>query len=279
MKRVYLLAYPAAHSLSPAMHNAVFEHLGIEGRYEALEVPPERLPEAVQQLRTRDVYGANVTIPHKLAVMALVDELTDAARTVGAVNTIVNVHGRLTGHNTDASGFLRALVEDAHFSPRDKRAVVLGAGGAARAVVYALLTAGVAGLELYNRTPAKGQALAAAFSSLGPVRVLDPERLAERVHGADLLVNTTSVGMEHGGHDPDVSPLPTGLLPYQGLVCDIVYRPARTRLLKDAAVAGLATQNGLPMLVYQGAEAFRTWTGHDAPASVMRAAAEEVLAR
>lgn len=279
MKRAYLLAHPAGHSLSPVMHNAAFRHLSIAGHYEAMDVPPGQLPEVVAQLRADEVLGANVTIPHKRAVMPFMDDLSPAARAVGAVNTIVNDGGKLTGHNTDARGFLRALIEDADFNPRDKRTVVLGAGGAARAVVYALLTAGVTGLELYNRTPEKAQALAMAFASLGPVRVLAEERLAERVHGADLLVNTTSVGMEHGGHDPDVSPLPTGLLPYRGLVCDIVYRPARTRLLKDAAVAGLATQNGLPMLVYQGAEAFRMWTGRDAPVEVMFGAAEEVLAR
>ena len=259
------------------MHNAAFRYLEFNVTYEALEVPPAALQEAVSSLRAERVLGANVTVPHKQAVVPFLDALSDAAEAIGAVNTIVNNNGRLVGHNTDAAGFLRALIE-ADFGPRDKRVVVLGAGGAARAVVYALLTAGVAEVGVYNRTPDKAEALVNAFSNLGTVNVIEPGDLDARVRGADGLVNTTSVGMARGGHDPDTSPLPGALVPYRGFVCDIVYRPPKTRLLRDAEATGLRAQNGLPMLVYQGAEALELWTGRDAPVEVMRRAALDALA-
>ena len=272
MKRAFLLAYPAGHSLSPAMHNAAFAQLGILARYEALEVAPDALAAAVAALRRPEVYGANVTIPHKVAVMPLLDELSEEARRIGAVNTIVNRDGRLMGCNTDAAGFLRALREDGGFEPAGVSAVVLGAGGAARAVAYALLQAGVSRLALYNRTPSAAQALAAWLERGAKVEVLEPSALPEAVRASQLLVNATSVGMAQPGEASARSPLEPGLLPREGFVCDLVYRPAQTRLLREAAAAGLRVQNGVPMLVYQGAEAFRHWTGQAAPVQVMRAA-------
>ena len=278
MKRVYLLAHPAGHSVSPAMHNAAFAALGVAARYEARDVAPGDLAEAVAALRAQGVLGANVTIPHKLDVLPLMDTLTKAAEAVGAVNTVVNRAGELLGHNTDALGFLRALREAAGLEVKGTAPVVLGAGGAARAVVYALLSAGVDLVQVYNRTPEKAHALAADFGALGRTEVLGEAALPEAVRRAHLLVNTTSVGMERGGVNPDLLPLPEGVLPQNGFVCDLVYRPERTRLLQDAAAAGLATQNGLPMLVYQGAEAFRRWTACAAPLGVMFAAARAELA-
>jgi len=257
------------------MHNAAFEALGIEARYEALDVPPDALVGAVERLREAGVYGANVTVPHKLAALPLMDELTDAARAVGAVNTVVNRAGRLLGHNTDAAGFLRALKEDGRFGPEGARAVMLGAGGAARAVAFALLRAGVARLGVYNRTVERAVELARDFSAYG--KIAPVEDLAASVRAADLLVNTTSVGLEHEGRDPDESPLPSGLLPHKGFVCDLIYHPAKTRLLRDAERAGLKVQNGLPMLVYQGAEAFEWWTGRAAPTEVMLRATQGAL--
>lgn len=272
MKRAFLLAYPAGHSLSPAMHNAAFAQLGILARYEALEVAPDALAAAVAELRRPEVYGANVTIPHKVAVMSLLDELSEEARRIGAVNTIVNRDGRLTGCNTDAAGFLRALREDGGFEPAGVSAVVLGAGGAARAVAYALLRAGVSRLALYNRTPSAARALAASLEREAKVEVLEPSALPEAVRASQLLVNATSVGMAQPGEASARSPLEPRLLPREGFVCDLVYRPAQTRLLREAAAAGLRVQNGVPMLVYQGAEAFGHWTGQAAPVQVMRAA-------
>lgn len=260
------------------MHNAVFEALGGSAHYEARDVAPENLAEVVASLRDPAVLGANVTIPYKLEVLPLMDGLTNAAEAIGAVNTIVNRQGRLLGHNTDASGFLRALQEDAKLSLSGTTAVMLGAGGAARAVAYALLGAGIMRLQIYNRTAERAEGLAADFESFGRVEVLNEVDLAEAVHQADLLVNTTSAGMERNGLNPDVSPLPAGVLPRDGFVCDLVYRPERTRLLKDAEMRGLRTQNGLPMLIYQGAEAFHCWTGRVAPVQVMLSAARAALA-
>lgn len=267
MRRVYLLAHPAGHSLSPAMHNAAFKHLSMSARYEALDVSPEDLPDAVAALRASEVWGANVTIPHKLNVLPLVDRLSAAAQAIGAVNTVVNRSGELFGDNTDAAGFLRGL-ESADTELQGKKVVMLGAGGAARAVLYALLSAG-AQVYLHNRTREKAHVLSEAFSSLGPSTVLTDEALGAVTPEADGLVNTTSVGMERGGTDPDVSPLKLRDLPRRGFVCDLIYRPAQTRLLRDAAAKGVMVQNGLPMLVYQGAEAFKLWTGQDAPTEVM----------
>ncbi|CAN5751493.1 shikimate dehydrogenase [soil metagenome] len=278
MKRVFLLAHPAGHSLSPALHNAAFAATGLKAHYEARDVAPEDLAEAVAALRAPDVLGANVTIPHKPAVLPLMDTLTVTAEAIGAVNTIVNREGELLGHNTDAAGFLRALQEDAGLELSGTTALLLGAGGAARAVVYALLSAGVERVQIYNRTVDKARALAADFGALGRVEVLSEQALPKAVRQTQLLVNTTSVGMERGGVNPDVSPLPEGVLPQNGFVCDLVYRPEHTRLLQDAAAAGLLTQNGLPMLVYQGAAAFQRWTKCAAPLEVMMTAARGALA-
>jgi shikimate dehydrogenase len=276
MKRAYLLAHPAGHSLSPAMHNAAFRYLSLGAHYEAVDVAPEDLAAVVQSLRDSDVYGANVTIPHKLAVMPMMDKLSKAAKTIGAVNTIVNQDGELVGHNTDGAGFLQGL-EDERVYLRKKVAVLLGAGGAARAIAYALLNSGVAKLWIYNRTLERAAGLVKEFARVGSAAVLKEDELPFIIRQAEVLVNTTSVGMEHGGIAPDESPLPDGLLPKHGFVCDIIYRPAKTKLLHDAREANLKIQNGLPMLVYQGAEAFRLWTGQEAPAHVMMEAAKSVL--
>lgn len=256
------------------MHNAAFAALGLKAHYEALDVPPTELGKAVADLRRAEVLGANVTVPHKLAVMPHLDDLSPEAEAIGAVNTVIHEDGHLLGHNTDAEGFLRAL-EAAGFDPAGKRAVVLGAGGAARAVVYGLLGAG-SSVHIHNRTVRKAQALASAFRH-GEAEPLAKDELMRAVRGCDLLVNTTSVGMETGGRDPDVSPLLGDTLPERGLVCDIIYKPAETRLLRSAAAAGLDTQNGLPMLVYQGAASFERWTGRAPDVGVMFGAARASL--
>jgi shikimate dehydrogenase len=263
------------------MHNAAFKYLSIDGRYEAVDVTHEHLAEMVQGLRDPNVYGANVTIPHKLAVIPMMDRLSKAAKTIGAVNTIVNQNGELVGHNTDAAGFLQGL-EDEKIYLRKKVAVMLGAGGAARAIAYALLNSGVAKLWVYNRTPEKAAELVKEFAKVGSAAVLKQDELPFIIRQAEILVNTTSVGMEHsdakgGAKTPNESPLPDGLLPKQGFVCDIIYRPAKTKLLHDAREANLKIQNGLPMLVHQGAEAFRLWTGQEPPPQVMMEAAKSVL--
>jgi shikimate dehydrogenase len=277
VKRVELFAYPAWHSLSPAMHNAAFESLGVDARYLPVEVPPHELPAAVAGLKEPEVLGANVTLPHKERVIPLLDSVSAEARAVGAVNTIVRRGDSLEGHNTDVSGFLRALA-DLSFDFQGKRALLLGAGGAARAVAYALLISGLGDLLIYNRTLERAERLAGDFSSLGEVRVLTGERLKEDLGECELVVNATSVGLMKEGVSLEETPLPAEFLPPKGAVVDLVYRPARTRLLREAEAAGLVTQNGLPMLVYQGADSFSLWTGLDAPAGLMRSAAQRMLA-
>ncbi|MFO7544858.1 MAG: shikimate dehydrogenase [Trueperaceae bacterium] len=283
-RRVLLLAHPAGHSLSPAMHTAGFRALGIDASYEALDVPPEALPGAVRALRGSEFLGANVTVPHKRAVAGLVDDLDTEARAIGAVNTIVKDEGRLVGRNTDAPGFLAALRETG-FAPAGHRCLVLGAGGAARAVTWALMRSG-AEVLVANRSENRARDLAADLGTAGAVatapRWLPNRDVAASLPGCDLLVNTTSVGMA-GGPAPDGDPLPEGAdvraLPTAAVVVDLVYRPGVTPLLARAEAAGLRRQNGVAMLVWQGALAFEAWTGRDAPVVAMRRAVEGALAQ
>jgi len=244
-----LIGFPVEHSLSPAMHEAALRAAGLEGTYLALETPPAFLRARLQEVR-RGFAGVNVTVPHKERVLDYLDEISPEAKAIGAVNTIVCAQGRLIGHNTDAPGFISGL-DEAGISYRNKKALVLGAGGAARAVAYALKKGG-AQVAVYNRTQSRAEALCNAMG----LRLVTEPLLAAAVQGCDLLINTTSVGLK----DPSSSPLPPGLLP-RGVVVDIVYNPPTTRLLLEAQQAGLPTLGGLPMLVWQGALAFELWTG------------------
>lgn len=270
---VGVMGWPVAHSRSPTMHNAAFQALGLPWQYLRLPVRPEHVAEAVRGLRGLGFAGANVTVPHKQTVMAALDEVTLEARAIGAVNTIVNRAGHLVGYNTDALGFLRALREGG-FEPRDCRAVVLGAGGASRAILFALLAAR-ARVTLVNRTLARAQALATEFGPLfrAPIPTLtfaDLPALQTALDDTDLLVNATSVGMHP--HEA-ASPLPSAIhLPATLTVYDLVYTPLETRLLAATRAAGGNAIDGLGMLIHQGAVAFTLWTGQPAPLSVMRAA-------
>jgi len=248
-----ILGDPVEHSLSPAMHEAALWALGIPGRYLKLPTPPERLSERIQEVREA-FRGVNVTVPLKERVVAYLDVLTPAAQAIGAVNTVVNEGGRLLGENTDAAGFLKSLEEA---EVEGKRAFVLGAGGAARAVVYALKTAGYE-VDLYNRTRARAEAVARAFGA----RVADLAAARQ----ADLLVNATSVGLG----DPEATPLPAEFFPERGFAVDLVYKPIKTRFLREAEAKGLGVVDGLGMLLWQGALAFELWTGKKAPVEVMR---------
>lgn len=281
-RRAYLLAHPAGHSLSPAMHGAAFAALGIAADYTALDVAPTALESVITTFRTApDFLGANVTVPHKVAVMRFLDEVDATASAIGAVNTIERVDGqggKLLGRNTDADGFLGALAE-LRSPPSVGESLVLGAGGSARAVVWALLQQGTA-VSVYNRSPDRAAALVAELggSGRGSVRVVAEHEAGTALATCDLLVNTTSVGMA-GGPAPDASPAPAPLTSMKGgaAVMDLVYRPAVTPLLRHAQAAGVANLNGLPMLVYQGASAFNIWTGVGAPVAAMRAAVEAAL--
>jgi shikimate dehydrogenase len=261
--RACLFAHPAKHSLSPAMHNAALEFLGIAARYEARDVPPEALAAEFAGLRNSGLWGVNLSIPHKEAALELVDSVGAEARAMGAINTIVNRDGELHGLNTDAPGFMAALLEGG-CNPLGLGVMVLGAGGAARGVCWALQQAG-AKVNLWNRSPARASQLCEEFG----LNFVSDAYLEAQVRTSSLLVNTTSVGLDH----PLESPLPDGVLPNSGWVCDIVYRPLETKLLKDARARGLTGIDGLGMLVHQGALALEAWTGRDAPITVMREAA------
>ncbi len=266
--KAFLFAHPARHSLSPVMHNAALKALGIRAQYEARDVPPDQLEAALNGLRDSKIWGVNLSIPHKERALGIVDSVSSEAKAIGAINTVIVRGNRLEGHNTDAPGFMRSLNEAGLPDVSGLQAVVLGAGGAARGVAFALKHAD-AQVSIWNRTPSRAQELASEF---GLEAVLDSQ-LQREVRGCDLLVNTTSVGLEK----LDESPLERGVLPESGWVCDIVYRPLETRLLRESRAHGLRTVDGLGMLVHQGALALSAWTGRDVPVDVMRRAALKAL--
>lgn len=273
MQVVGLIGHPVGHSRSPAMQQAAFDALGIPARYVLWETPLETLAERIASLRAPDVLGANVTIPHKTAVVPLLDALAPSAlQAGGAVNTIVrDADGRLIGHNTDVAGVLRVL--DAHEAgDAGQSALALGAGGAARAVWAAAHERGMT-LRVAARNPiAAWEALSALDLSLAGIVPLDaPDELAEALRTSSILINATSVGMG----DPLASPLAAELLVYlppTALVFDMVYAPPETALLLAARARGLRVATGLEMLLEQGAAAFELWTGLSAPVAVMREA-------
>ncbi|MDI7278261.1 MAG: shikimate dehydrogenase [Anaerolineae bacterium] len=267
---------PVAHSRSPAMHNAAFRALGLDWCYLPLHVTPTNLEAALRGLIALEFVGANVTIPHKEHAAALCNELTPAAEAVAAVNTLTVQGESLAGDNTDVGGLLLTLAE-AGVDVEGRESVVLGAGGSARAVVYALAQSG-ARVAVANRTLERAEALVERLQSRvrGQVQALslaDTAALQASLERATLLVNTTPVGMSPG---PDESPLPAGLRFHPGLtVLDLVYAPRQTRLLRDAAAQGCRVIEGLRVLVYQGALSFECWTGRAAPVEVMTRAAED----
>ena len=263
---------PVAHSRSPAIHNAALASLGIGARYELWPTPATELPARIESLRAPHILGANVTLPHKVAVLALLDRLDADAATIGAVNTIVReADGALTGANTDAPAFLASLREDGAYEPAGQSALILGASGAARAAAVALIGAGVERLIIVNRTLERaeellGDALAATdrdpqLFALTPDDTALPGMLAETT----LIVNATSLGWR-----TEETPLAAELILPGALVFDMVYRP--TRLLREAAVRGARPLDGAGMFVRQAALAFERWTNRAAPLDVMRAA-------
>lgn len=252
-----MLGWPVAHSRSPAMHAAAFAAAGLDGwRYQLLPVPPEVFEETVRALPAAGFAGANVTVPHKEAALRLADAPSDAARAIGAANTLTFTEdGAIAAENTDAPGLLAALP----VSAAGASALVLGAGGSARAAVFALLGAGAREVLVLNRTPERAQAL---------VRDLGG-RAITALEDADLLVNCTSVGLA----DAEATPVEAAELGRFGAVVDLVYRAGGTRLGRDAAALGLPFADGLEVLVQQGARSFELWTGVAAPVDAMRAAA------
>ena len=272
-----LFGYPLSHSVSPEMHNAALRAARISGMYFAFERKKNDFLHLIRSKRRMILDGFNLTIPYKELILPYVDQLDPAAKLAGAVNTVLRTGNRWIGYNTDIDGFL-AGTRSVRFNPRGKKAVVLGAGGAARAVVAALSIARVRQIGIFNRTVRKGSLLAREFKRKFPritiKNIRDQKEAARELETADVLVNATSVGL----HKSQSSPIPVSLLPTRKiLVYDLIYRPKETKLLKAAKRRGHRALNGEMMLLHQGARAFEIWTKRKAPVLIMQRALQHAL--
>lgn len=276
-KLLGLIGWPVSHSCSPAMHNRALQKLGLNYVYVPLPVEPAKLPEAVAGLKAIHFCGFNVTIPHKVAIIKYLDRVHDTARAIGAVNTVVVRQGEWVGYNTDGEGFIRSL-HAAGVEVKGGHAVLLGAGGAARAILHALLAHG-ASATVVARQPAKARQMA---DSLGPASRCvvtchwDSEECAAALARCDLCINCTPIGMVP--HADAMPPIELTDIPRQAVICDVVYNPPVTAFLAEAARLGFRTVTGVGMLVHQGALALELWTGHHAPLAVMEKAVQAALA-
>jgi shikimate dehydrogenase len=283
-----VLGWPVAHTLSPAMHNAAFAAMGLDWTYVALPVRPESLPAAIAGARALSLGGLSITIPHKVAVIPLLDGLLESAERVGAVNTVVFRDGRALGANTDGDGFLRSVGEEAGFAPAGARVAVIGSGGAARGVALAAAAAGAAAIRVASRSAEQANAIALDAALCNPGAITSVQPLDGALWDADeapfdLVVQATPLGMAKSPGDPAWEQAITvfdRLLPPDcsgTILSDLVYRPALTPLLTVGASRGGRLHGGLGMLVHQGALALELWTGLPAPVGAMRAAAEQAL--
>lgn len=283
MQYLGVIIEPGKRSLSPAFQQAAIDALGLDYRYEEWPTAIDALGTRVTGLRAPAVRGANVTIPHKETILPLLDHIDETASKAGAVNTVRNDGGVLTGFNTDIAGFLRALDEDGAVNLRGSRVIVAGAGGSARAVILALISRSPASITVCARNSKRSEKL---IADLGPwagstnLESLPPDdaALGRVMANASLLVNCTPLGTS-GTPEETMSPVPAGFIHPEMLVYDLVYRPALTPLLHDAAAVGARTLGGLQMLVQQGAESLRLWTGLEPPVGLMLGAAAAALAR
>ncbi|MBN2099941.1 MAG: shikimate dehydrogenase [Dehalococcoidia bacterium] len=280
-KSVVLIGHPLKHSISPAFQQAAFDHYGLDVTYEKWETPEAELSTVVDRLRGALVVGANVTIPCKETIMPLLDELSDTAVRVGAVNTVVNRNRRLMGFNTDVEGFITSLHQGAGYRLRNRRVVLLGAGGVARAVVFALLNEEVTSVTVFNRSLDRARRLVSSFARAAGRIGLSAQDWTEleasvALRDCDLLVNCTSIGMRYGATESD-TPLSAEFIPKDAMVYDLVYNPEETPFLREAKKSGADTLGGLSMLVYQGAASFELWTGESAPIDIMLRSASKAL--
>ena len=275
-KNLGIIGYPIAHTLSPAMQMAAINAAGLDYSYIAIPIQKGKLILAVDGLRALGFRGWNVTIPLKSTITQVLDSLDTDAKIIGAVNTVVNDGGRLTGYNTDVTGFVKALNE-VEFMPDECNAVVLGAGGAARAVLWGLYKRNVGHVAVGVRNPDKYKSIVEDFKVFENIEIFhwESEEFREQLEQADILINTTPLGMM-----PDIDEMPPvdiSLLPEGALVYDIIYTPAKTKLMAKAEELGYPTLNGMTMLLYQGVEAFRLFTGVEPDEKVMLKALEEAL--
>ncbi|CAM3244096.1 shikimate dehydrogenase [Paenibacillus lupini] len=266
---------PIRHSKSPIMMNRAFRETGINGAYMAFHITPDKLGEFVAGIRAMGIRGVNVTIPHKLDIMNYMDEIDAGARTIGAVNTIVNDNGRLIGYNTDGIGYVRSLKEEAEPNLAGKRIVVIGAGGASRGIVYALAGEQPESITIANRSVERAEELSQSFRTLADIRATAMDELQVACQEADIVINTTSVGMHP---HMDASPIDGSWLKAGAVASDLIYNPLRTKFLLDAEQRGCRVHGGLGMFIYQGAYAFEYWTGQSAPVAAMRETVLQSLA-
>lgn len=271
-----IFGHPVGHSLSPLMHNAAFEELKLNCVYVAFDINPKDIKTATESIKTMGISGVNVTIPHKETILRHLDSISPEARLTGAVNTVKNDGGKLYGFNTDVEGFLKAIKWDLGLHPEGLRVILLGAGGASRAVITALCMNQVSEIFVLNRTLAKAEKLATEFKNhfkkitITPIYLEDKNSVKKYLKVSDLVINATSSGMGGVNHFE----LPLENLRNGSMIYDLVYKPRETALVKSARELGHKTSDGLSMLIYQGAESFEIWTGKKAPIEVMRKAIE-----
>jgi len=263
-----IFGYPVEHTFSPSMHNAAFSKLGIDACYVPFAVNPDTLDDAAKAIIPLGLHGLNVTVPHKEKIIPYLDELTEEAQLIGAVNTIEIKDRKLIGHNTDGRGFLRSLREDAKFNPKGKCFLFIGSGGAARAVGFSLALAGAKEIVFYDVDLHKANALAQDINQKtgADAKIISGDLLAESAADSDCLVNATPLGLKK----TDPLPLEIDSVLKKHLVCDLVYNPPETRFLKAAKKKGAKRLSGLGMLLYQGVIAFEIWTGKKAPVVIMK---------
>ncbi|TAN59924.1 shikimate dehydrogenase [bacterium] len=267
-----LVGYPIAKSLSPAMHSAAFRKLKLNAVYVLFETRKNDFPGAVKKMRLLNIRGFNVTVPYKEEIILLLDKLDEQARAIGAVNTVLNIKGSLIGYNTDAPGFIASLKNELKLGPANKNIFIIGAGGAARAIGFALAKEKARSITFYDTVSSRAEELAndigKIFKACRVVAIPAAKCAGEMLKESSLLVNASTCGMKTGDPMPvDIKLLPKGIAVY-----DIIYNPAPTRLVRAAKAKGLRAVNGLGMLLYQGALAFKIWTGRHAPIEVMRGA-------
>ena len=275
MKQMYLLGSPVAHSKSPLMHNESFSYHNLNYQYSALDVKPEELASKIEELRNPTVRGFNLTMPHKTAACQFCNHLSPAAKLIGSINTVVNENGVFTGYSTDGIGFMRAISE-AGCEIKDKKMTILGAGGAATSIFVQAALDGVAEITIFSRRSpffARAEQIMEQLKELSPSHIslydFDDESVLKReIETSSLLVNATSVGM---APNTDASIITDTSMFHKDLfVVDIIYNPSETKFLRLAREAGCKTQNGLNMLLYQGAEAFKLWTGYEMPVELVK---------
>ncbi len=274
-KLLCLIGNPVEHSVSPQMHNAAFKELNLDFAHVSFKVEENELSDAIKGIKALGIKGGNVTIPHKTSVMKFLDDCNELSKDIGAVNTFVNDNGKLRGFNTDGIGALRALEENG-ISPKNKKVIIVGAGGASKAIAYVIAKENPAEIVVLNRTIDKAKLIADRINEKGNVKALEliSKNLKSELKDADILINCSSVGMYPNVHE---TPVPKEFLNKNAAVMDVIFNPLETRLLKEAKSVGAKAINGVGMLVNQGVLAFKIWTGKKAPAELMRKVAIESL--